>query len=288
MSRRLFADRSLRSPMPIVNKRLLGRGVLALIAGTGARAGLAGTTSVAPTATPTTAPEPSPSGTQPTVDSRARLAIDLPYEGFLLNGSGATPLASARLQADRDATGYRIVLTVNSILADLTYESRGDVDPYGLVPRQFIDRRKVAFRSPRERTVHYAYTDDPGLVNQIRDDHLQVPPHTQDRLSLMLQMMQMGRADAQFLRDGHSVQIPFASTSRVAPSRWQISGPEPVAADTADAARAGRPPGFRISRVADSENTIDVSFWLAVTPDHRPLALQFSESGRSLRFVARR
>lgn len=261
----------------------------------GSALAVAGMRASADVATPGAASAPRPSPGQ-----RFDIALDVPFTGYLLTGATATQLATARLVATQDEAGYRIVLDVESFLADITYESTGTVDAGGLVPREFSEKRKVAFRSPRERRVRYVYADaEPPRPSdsrssssgadqaepRLREGELLVPAGTQDRLSLMLHMMALGRADAGVLRSGNDLSIPFASTSRVSESRWRISGPEPVASTDEAAALPDAPRGYRIVRVADSNNTIDVSFWLAASAAHLPLVLQFSESGRSLRFV---
>ena len=212
--------------------------------------------------------------------------IDMEYAGYLVSGVGATPLASARLKAVEQAGQYEIVLSVESFLADLTYRSTGKVGPAGLVPLQYREHRKVAFRSARQKLVNYVHTEDPALQNTMSGETLYVPPGSQDRLSLILQVIWMSQRDQTVLSDNAEHELPFARVNRVTASRWRVSGPERLSRqlDSGGPGRS-RTTGYRISRVADSRATIDVSMWLSADSGHHPLVLQFAEKGRSLRFV---
>lgn len=212
--------------------------------------------------------------------------VDMEYAGYLVSGVGATPLASARLRAFEQQGRYEIELSVNSFLADLTYRSTGMVGPNGLVPLQYWERRKVAFRSARHKRVNYIHTEDAALQNTLSGDQLHVPPGSQDRLSLILQIIWMSKRDSTVLSDNAEHELPFARVNRVTASRWRVRGPERLSRQEGNGS-LGRSSqsGYRISRVANSRETVDVSMWLSQSQGHRPLVLQFAEKGRSLRFV---
>jgi len=219
-----------------------------------------------------------PAGMQP---------VDLEYAGYLISGVGATPLASARLRAFEQQGRYEIKLSVESFLADLTYLSTGRIGPNGLIPMQYTEQRKVAFRSERQKLVNYIHSEDPALQNTMDGDKLYVPPGSQDRLSLILQIIWMSRRDPKVLSDNRELELPFARVNRVSASRWLVRGPERLSRQQESGETGGRSRqmGYRISRVADSRETIDVSMWLSTHRGHHPLVLQFAEKGRSLRFV---
>jgi len=212
--------------------------------------------------------------------------VDMEYSGYLVSGVGATPLASARLRAFEQQGRYEIELSVESFLADLTYRSTGLVGPSGLVPLQYREQRKVAFRSPRQKRVNYIHTEDAALQNTLSGEQLHVPPGSQDRLSLILQIIWMSKRDSTVLSDNAEHELPFARVNRVTASRWRVRGPERLSRQEGSGG-PGRSSqsGYRISRVANSRETVDVSMWLSQNQGHHPLVLQFAEKGRSLRFV---
>lgn len=212
--------------------------------------------------------------------------LDLQYAGYLVSGAGSTPLASARLRANSQAGRYQIELQVESFLADLTYQSQGIIDAAGLKPLQYHERRKVAFRSERKKSVVYVHTDDKKIQNTQAGNQLFVPTGAQDRLSLILQVIWLSRANSALLTDNAELSLPFARVNRVTESRWQIRGPERLAREDGDErVQRTTPMGYRVTRVADSKDTVDVSFWLSADQALQPLVLQFAENGRSLRFV---
>ncbi|MGH1359169.1 MAG: DUF3108 domain-containing protein [Burkholderiaceae bacterium] len=210
----------------------------------------------------------------------------LDYSGYLVSGMGSTPLASARLTAASEGGRFSVELVVESFLADLTYRSRGIIDQHGLKPLQYQERRKVAFRSAREKTVMYVHTDDSKIQNTQVGDQLFVPTGAQDRLSLILQVIWMSRRQPQLLSNDAEFGMPFARVSRVSESRWRVRGPEPlVRQEDEGPSRGSRVSGYRITRVADQRDTVDVAFWLSADQKLQPLVLQFAEKGRRLRFV---
>ncbi len=218
--------------------------------------------------------------------SNALRPLSLDYSGYLVSGMGSTPLASARLTASSDAGRFSVELQVESFLADLTYRSRGVIDERGLKPLEYHERRKVAFRSAREKTVMYVHTDDEKIQNTQVGQQLFVPTGAQDRLSLILHVIWLGRRQPSMLRNDFEFELPFARVSRVTDSRWRVRGPEPLVRQSDEHSfRNSRVNGYRITRVADQRDTVDVSFWLSADNRLQPLVLQFADKGRSLRFV---
>ena len=219
-------------------------------------------------------------------DTSAMEPLDLSYAGYLISGVGATPLASARLQATQQGDRYQIELRVESFLADLTYKSRGLIGETGLKPLEYQEMRKVAFRREREKSALYIHTDDVARQNTRVGQQLYVPDGAQDRLSLILQVIWMARRNPDLLVNDVELSLPFARVDNVTESRWHVRGPERLQrAETDQPATLSSQHGFRITRVADAKDTVDVAFWLSAQQPRRPLVLQFSEKGRSLRFV---
>lgn len=211
------------------------------------------------------------------------LALD--FAGYLVTGAGATPIASAQLTAEAGGQRYRIVLRVESFLADLSYESEGRIDTAGLHPEHYTEARKIPFRSRRVKTVQFREADPGDRPYRREGDVLWVPPGAQDRVSLLFQYTLLARADPTVLSPGAERSIPFARLNEVAPSRWAAGPAERIRALDSEDATQG-PLAHRVARVADAQATVDVAFWLWAGARRLPLILQFSENARSLRFVA--
>lgn len=228
----------------------------------------------------------------------APTAIELLYDGYLITGFGSTRIAKATMQFTPRDSRYQMQLRVDSMLADLSYRSEGQITAAGLQPESYVEHRKVAFRSAREKSVQYVRTTDASAINQYNGKTLTVPPGTQDRLSLLIQFSLMAQANPGLLTPGHETEIPFARVRSVSASRWSAGPVQSERADGADsadqdepAARSATGPVLvaqRVARVATKKESVDVSFWLAADASRLPLILQFSENGRRLRFVARR
>ncbi|MGB7183542.1 MAG: DUF3108 domain-containing protein [Burkholderiaceae bacterium] len=222
-------------------------------------------------------------------------AIRLNYEGYLITGFGNSKIATAVMDFVPKDGRYLMQLTVESMLADLSYSSEGRVDQHGLHPERYIEKRKVAFRSARTKQVQYVVSKDAAAINRFDGGKLTVPPQTQDRLSLMIHLSLVAQANPTLLAPGQEIDIPFARVSAVSSSRWSASEVQPVQLDAGASendtthTRRAAPvrPAQRIARVADKKESVDVAFWLSADKDRLPLVLQFSENGRSLKFVTR-
>ena len=212
-------------------------------------------------------------------------SLQLDFAGYLVSGVGASPIAAARLIVEVGGSRYRVVVDVDSFLADLVYESEGRLDEAGLHPEYYRESRKIVFRSQRVKEVRLRETDDPARTNHHDGKTLWVPPGTQDRVSLIFQYMLMARADADMLRAGREIDIPYARFRDVAPSRWAAGPAERIRALSAEERTQG-PFAYRIGQVGHANADVDAAFWIWAGELRLPLMLEFSEKGRSLRFVA--
>lgn len=224
--------------------------------------------------------------------------FELKYDGYLINRLGTNRIASAKMTFKPDGGRYHLTLSVDSFLADLHYQSDGRIDQAGLHPESYRERRKVPFRRERTRQVKYVVSDDLAQINKIRDGALVVPPNTQDRLSLLVHVSLLAQVNPQLLDAGHDLAIPFARTNRVDSSHWRVGVPEFAPSAFKDAieddaepttqTKPGKAQAQRVQRLrgADSKK-LGVSFWLTNNAERLPLVLQFSEKGRTLKFIWR-
>jgi len=207
--------------------------------------------------------------------------FDIGFDGYYESGGGRTPLASARLRFEPAADAYRMSLEVDSMLADLHYESRGRLDAAGLHPEHYVERRELPFGRKRRREARFvpAAGSDVGPAGQ---GTLAVPPGTQDRISLIGQLWQLAmRRDGPF-EHGRRFDLALASVSRVRPVSLRV---DPAAAlrigDREYLARRVRradPPG--------EDDELDIEVWLAAGDRRLPLAIRFMERDRALHFEA--
>jgi len=225
--------------------------------------------------------------------------FELKYDGYLINRLGTNRIASAKMLFRPSAGRYRLTLTVDSFLADLQYQSDGRIDQAGLHPEIYRERRKVPFRREKTKQVKYVVSDDPAQVNQRRDGALVVPPHTQDRLSLLVHISLLAQANPTLLEAGHDLAIPFARTKRVDDSRWHVGSPETapsafkgaVQDDDVEPFSQTKAPAQQAQRIerrrSEGSKKLGVAFWITNNAARLPLVLQFSEKGRTLKFVWR-
>jgi|GEM_PF-5388128 len=225
--------------------------------------------------------------------------FDLKYDGYLINRLGTNRIASANMMFRPSGGRYRLTLTVDSFIADLHYQSDGRIDRAGLHPESYRERRKVPFRREKTKQVKYVVSDDPAQVNKRRDGALVVPPNTQDRLSLLVHISLLAQANPQLLEAGHDLAIPFARTKRVDSSRWRVGAPETAPSafkgalsdDDVEPITQTKPAAMQAQRVErhreEGSTKLGVAFWITNSAQRLPLVLQFSEKGRTLKFIWR-
>jgi hypothetical protein len=224
--------------------------------------------------------------------------FELKYDGYLINRLGTNRIASARMSFRLNGGRYDLSLTVDSFLADLYYQSEGRIDQSGLHPEIYRERRKVPFRREKTRQVKYVVSDDPRQINQRRDGALVVPPNTQDRVSLLVHFSLLAQTNPQLLEAGHDLAVPFARTKAVDNSRWRVGSLETAPSAFKDAVEDDvepitqtESPGMQAQRIervrGEGSKKLGVAFWLTNNAQRLPLVLQFSEKGRTLKFVWR-
>ena len=226
-------------------------------------------------------------------------SFSLKYDGYLINRLGTNRIASADMQFHNSSGQYRLTLAVDSFFADLQYVSEGRVDQAGLHPKKYWERRKVRFRSEKIKQVKYEVSEDPAKVNTRHNGVLVVPPNTQDRLSLLDHISLLAQANPELLEAGHDLAVPFARTSRVDNSLWRIGATQLAPSAFKDAQSEEDDESTvqfaslsvqaqRVQRRRDTgSKKLGVAFWLSDNAERLPLVLQFTEKGRTLKFVWR-
>lgn len=207
-------------------------------------------------------------------------AFDLGYDGYLEMGGTPLRIAQASVEFRPEGEAYRMSMHVSSPLATLDYESRGTIDARGLHPREYREARKTPGRSPRERSVRFEESAGATRSAPAADGVLAVPPGTQDRLSLLMQLSLIARADSSRIAPGTRLAIDVAGLEYVTRARLEIGAPEPVRIGS------GSIDAQRIHRLPDDPNATDIDFWLAAGPRRAPVVIRFADDGRGLRFVA--
>ena len=176
-------------------------------------------------------PQPEPpalaaASDEPRVEPSARFAwpaaAELQYdvEG---QARGVDYRASAALRWRADGSRYELTLALRALWLQRSQHSAGELGPDGLRPARFVDRAR------RERTLSFDWADD-GQGRAMRDDGQvlpALPPGTQDRLSLFVQL------GALLLRDGAAPgqrwTLPVAGVGGVQPWTFEVTGLETLA-----------------------------------------------------------
>lgn len=211
----------------------------------------------------------------------APTGFDIAFKGYYESGGSKTPLASARLRFEPAADAYRMRLEVDSLLADLFYESRGRLDAAGLHPEHYVERRHLPFGRKRLREARFVEAGSAG-DGPAGPGTLAVPPGTQDRISLIGQLWRLAaRADGPF-GDGRRFELPLASVSKVRQVTLRVDPAAPLAID--DRKVAAR----RVRQVEEpgDDDELEIEVWLAADERRLPLAIRFMERDRALHFEA--
>ncbi len=206
--------------------------------------------------------------------------FDIGFKGYYESGGSKTPLASARLRYQPATDAYRMSLEVDSMLADLFYESRGRLDAAGLHPEHYVERRVLPFGRKRLREARFVKAGREG-AGPADPGTLAVPPGTQDRISLIGQLWRLAaRPDGPF-GDGRRFELPLASVSKVRSVSLQV---DPAASlIIGERELVAR----RVRRVdAPDDDDLDIEVWLAADDRRLPLAIRFMERDRALHFEA--
>lgn len=205
--------------------------------------------------------------------------FDIAFDGYYESGGSRMPLASARLRFEPSPDAYRMSLEVDSLLADLFYESSGRLDARGLHPEHYVERRHLPFGRKRRREARYVPAAG-AEAGPAGPGTLAVPPGTQDRISLIGQLWRLAARPEGPFEDGRRFDLALASTSKVRPVSLQVDPPTSLAI-------AGREhEAWRVRRVDEpaDDDDLDIEVWFAVRERRLPLAIRFMEPDRALHF----
>ncbi len=202
--------------------------------------------------------------------------FELDYDGYL----DTMRIARGHLSFAPSAGGYKLSLRVDSLFAHLAYESEGTVDASGLHPRRYAESRRIGPRQPRERTVAFRREGEPA-TDAGGADVLVVPRGTQDRLSVIVQVSLIARAETQRFVEGSRWTMPYGGFERVDRLQLVVGAVETV--DTA----SGTARAQRVHKIVDDPASTPLDFWLATEGARQPVVLRFEDDGRVLRFAMR-
>jgi len=214
--------------------------------------------------------------------ARAEAAgFDIGFDGYYEAGGSRTPLASARLRFEPAGDAYRMSLDVDSLLADLHYESVGRLDANGLHPEHYVERRHLPFGRKRRREARFVPVGANG-AGPAGPGTLAVPDGTQDRISLIGQLWQLATRPGSPFEDGRRFELALASVSKVRPVVLQVDPAALLAiGDRQYRARRVR----RVDEPGDDDE-LGIEIWLSARERKLPLAIRFIEPDRALHFEA--
>jgi hypothetical protein len=136
-------------------------------------------------------------------------------------------LQSASIEWQVDAkNGYRLYINIPyAFFGPFIFESRGKIDTYGLAPDFYVEHLG-------SRPVRFNRFDRDGtgggklFFSQKPDELKDIPPGTQDRLSLMMQLASLLGGNDQIDEKGTVREIPIANLDKLEIWRFQSQGEE--------------------------------------------------------------
>ena len=151
-----------------------------------------------PPAPPEAAPQPPPVG----LPASVRLKYDMTGES-----KGLTYHAGAELLWQQDGSRYQARMEVSAFLIGSRVQtSEGRIGPAGLEPERFADKARKA-----ELATHFD-RDAQRIVFSSNMPEVPLPPGTQDRLGVFLQIASQLAGDPQRYPPGTAIAIPTAGT----------------------------------------------------------------------------
>ena len=136
-------------------------------------------------------------------------------------------LQSASIEWQVDAkNGYRLYINIPyAFFGPFIFESRGKIDAYGLAPDFYLEHLG-------SRPVRFNRFDRDGtgggklFFSQKPEELKDIPPGTQDRLSLMMQLASLLGGNDQIDEKGTVREIPIANLDKLEIWRFQSQGEE--------------------------------------------------------------
>jgi hypothetical protein len=122
--------------------------------------------------------------------------------------------------------GYRLFINIPyAFVGPFIFESRGKIDAYGLAPDFYVEH----LGSRPARFTRFDRDDKGGgklFFSQKPDQLKDIPPGTQDRFSLMMQLASLLAGNDQIDEKGTVREIPIANLDTVETWRFQSQGEE--------------------------------------------------------------
>ncbi len=209
--------------------------------------------------------------------------LALEYDGYLDLGGNPMRIARGRLQFVPSGADYRLTMNVDSAIAELAYESTGQLEPQGLHPLRYRESRRIGGRSPRERSVRFDAAPPPAPADgsTAAEPVLVVPAGAQDRISLLVQLSLLAQANPKRFAEGAELELALAGLEHVDQIRLRVGPVERV--ETAGGVREAQ----RIRRFGEEPGSAGLEFWLGSDALRTPVVIRFDDDGRSLKFVLR-
>jgi hypothetical protein len=133
--------------------------------------------------------------------------------------------ASIEWQVD-PSNGYRLFINIPyAFFGPFIFESRGKIDAYGLAPDFYVEHLG-------SRPARFTRFDRDGkgggkmFFSQKPEEMKDLPPGTQDRLSLMMQLASLLGGDDKIDEKGTVREIPIANLDSIETWRFQSQGEE--------------------------------------------------------------
>lgn len=210
--------------------------------------------------------------------------VELQFDAFLESTTSEARIGTARFVLQAGEGRYAMALQARGPLSRFAYASDGTLDAGGFRPERFSETRDVAFRAPVARSARFVVRPDaqPAAGADLPDDGaaLAVPPGTQDRLSVLLQLWLIVRSRPERLAAGSEIALTLASTRRFERASFRAGPVEPFQVGGRERA------AVRLTRLPAAGKAAGIEVWLAAEPPYLPLGLRYIERDRAVRFAA--
>ncbi|VCU68076.1 hypothetical protein PIGHUM_00123 [Pigmentiphaga humi] len=179
-------------------------------------------------------------------------------KGFKIN-------VDSTLDWQRSGDDYKIVNRGSFMFFSFVWESTGTVGPNGLQPARYQETRN-------KRVKVAEFDAAAGRLRLPSGNEEPLQAGTQDRMSVLLQLSAMGRADSGAFADGKVLPFRVAGSSRSDNWRFRVAGREKLSTPM------GELDTIHLTRERDHDDGQKIEVWLAPGQDWLPVRVLSKEA----------
>jgi len=195
---------------------------------------------------------------QPPASALLTYKLDASAKGFKIN-------AESTLEWQRNGGDYRVVNRGSFLFFSFVWESTGKVGSEGLQPARYQETRNKRVKAAE-------FDAASGRLKLPSGNEEPLQPGTQDRMSVLLQLASMGRADNSAFADGKVVSFRVAGSSRSDNWRFRAAGRDKLSTPM------GSIEAVHLIRERDHDDGQKIEVWLAPAHDWLPVRVLSNEA----------